>query len=211
MKKRITYIVMLAILGIASASAFDLKGLIKNASSGNGSDAKNIVSGIVNTLTAQPITYGDLQGKWDYAQPAVAFTSDNMLQKAGGVAASGAIVNKLKPYYAKAGMNSMTIEFASDSTFVARTGKITVKGTVQPLDNSMFRFNLKALGKIPTGSINAYAEKQGGNVCITFDAKKLMKLAETVANVSGDATLKTASDLINSYEGINIGVNLKKN
>lgn len=210
MKKRISYFCLMALLGISAASAFDLKDILKGASSGEGSQAADIVSGIVNTLTATKIEYKDLTGSWGYNAPAVSFTSDNLMQKAGGVAASGAIVNKLKPYYAKAGITGMTIEFGADSTFVAKTARLTVRGTVQPLDDSTFKFNIKALGKIPAGSINAYAERQGTNVCITFDAKKLIKLAETIASLSGNATLKTASDLLNSYEGINIGVSLKK-
>lgn len=200
----------MALFGISAVSAFDLKDILKGASSGEGNHAADIVNGIVNTLTATKIEYKDLKGSWSYNAPAVSFTSDNLMQKAGGVAASGAIVNKLKPYYDKAGITGMTIEFGADSTFVAKTARLTVRGTVQPLDDSMFKFNIKALGKIPAGSINAYAERQGTNVCLTFDAKKLIKLAETIASLSGNATLKTASDLLNSYEGVNIGVSLKK-
>lgn len=210
MKKRICYLCLMALLGISAVSAFDLKDILKGASSGEGNQAADIVNGIVNTLTATKIEYKELKGNWSYNAPAVSFTSDNLMQKAGGVAASGAIVNKLKPYYAKAGITGMTIEFGADSTFVAKTARLTVRGTVQPLDDSMFKFNIKALGKIPAGSINAYAERQGTNVCLTFDAKKLIKLAETIASLSGNATLKTASDLLNSYEGVNIGVSLKK-
>lgn len=200
----------MALLGISAVSAFDLKDILKGASSGEENQAADIVNGIVNTLTATKIEYKDLNGSWSYNAPAVSFTSDNLMQKAGGVAASGTIVNKLKPYYAKAGITGMTIEFGADSTFVAKTARLTVRGSVQPLDDSMFKFNIKALGKIPAGSINAYAERQGTNVCLTFDAKKLIKLAETIASLSGNATLKTASDLLNSYEGVNIGVSLKK-
>lgn len=210
MKKRICYLCLMALLGISAVSAFDLKDILKGSSSGEGNQAADIINGIVNTLTATKIEYKDLKGNWSYNAPAVSFTSDNLMQKAGGVAASGAIVNKLKPYYAKAGITGMTIEFGADSTFVAKTARLTVRGSVQPLDDSMFKFNIKALGKIPAGSINAYAERQGTNVCLTFDAKKLIKLAETIASLSGNATLKTASDLLNSYEGVNIGVSLKK-
>lgn len=198
----------MALACVAGASAFDLNELLKN-SKGKSSGA-DIVNGIVNSITATDVEYKDLPGTWRYADPAVSFKSTNAVKNAGGIAASGAIVNKLKPYYAKAGIENMTIEFGKDSTFIAKTGKITVKGTVEPLEKGMFKFNIKALGKIPSGSINAYAEKQGNNVCLTFDAKKLIKLAETVASLSGNATLKTATDMVNSYDGVNIGVSLKK-
>lgn len=210
MKKRIGYIIIAALLAFSSASAFDLKDILGGASSGQSSPAADVVSGIINTITSSKATYGDLVGQWNYNQPAVTFKSDNLLQKAGGVAASGTIVSKLKPYYSKAGIDKMTIEFGADSTFIAKTGRLTVKGSVHPLDDNMFRFDIKALSKIPAGSINAFVEKQGSNISLTFDAQKLMKLAETVASLSGNATLKTASDLINKYDGLNIGVSLKK-
>lgn len=210
MKKRISYIFFMAMLGILSVSAFDLKDILKGSSSGSGGGAADIVTGIVNTLTSSKVEYKDLVGQWAYQQPAVTFTSDNLLQNAGGIAASTTIVNKLKPYYTKAGMDNLTIEFGTDSTFVAKTARLTVRGTVEPIENDMFKFNIKALGKIPAGSINAYAEKQATGITLTFDAQKLMKLAETVASISGNATLKTASDVINSYDSLNIGVSLKK-
>lgn len=209
MKKRFLFIAAMAVAGIASSVAFDLKDIVKSAGSGNTS-AGDIVSGIVNAVTSSNIEYKDLVGTWAYNQPAVTFASDNLLQKAGGVAASATIVNKLKPYYSKAGVTNLTIEFGEDSTFVAKTKMMTMQGTVSKLDDGMFKFNIKALGKIPAGSINAYAERQGTNVALTFDAKKLMKLVQTIASVSGNATIKTASDLVNSYDGINIGVNMKK-
>lgn len=205
--KKYLYFVAVALTCLTSASAFDLKDLMKNGGDTNPSD---IVNGIVSAVTATDVEYKDLPGTWHYDKPAVSFKSDNVVQNAGGVAASGAIVNKLKPYYTKAGLENMTIEFAADSTFTAKTGKITVNGTVQTVGKGMFRFNIKALGKIPSGSINAFIEKQGSNISVTFDAKKLIKLAETIASLSGNATLKTASDLINSYEGVNIGFSLKK-
>lgn len=210
MKKRLYTLIALALLGVVSLSAFDLKDLLKGAGSGENSSATDIVSGIVNAVTSSSLEYKDLTGKWAYNQPAVTFASDNLLQKAGGVAASTAAVNKLKPYYTKAGLTNLTIEFAEDSTFVAKTKRLTVQGTVETLDDGMFKFNIKALGKIPAGSINAYAERQGTNIALTFDAKKLIKLIETIASLSGNSTLKTASDLVSSYDGINIGVNLKK-
>lgn len=191
----------------STASAFDLKGLLNNA--GN-TDASDVVNGLVNAVTSTSVEYKDLPGTWRYNKPAVTFKSDNMLKNAGGAAASATIVNKLKPYYATAGLNNMTVKFAADSTFEIKTGKINVNGTVQSLGKGMFKFNIKALGAIPSGSINAYIERQGKNIAITFDAKKLIKLAETLASLSGNATIKTVTDMINSYEGINIGFDLKK-
>lgn len=209
MNKGVKWILAAVATCSLSASAFDIKDLLKGNGDSN-SSASDIVSGIVGAVTATAVEYKDLPGTWHYDKPAVAFKGSDALKNAGGIAASGAIVNKLKPYYTKAGLDKLTIEFGEDSTFVATSGKITLKGDVQSMGDGQFKFNIKALGKIPSGSINAFAEKQGSNICLTFDAKKLIKLAETIASLSGNATLKKASELLDSYDGINIGMSLKK-
>ena len=155
MKKRICNFCVMALMGITSLSAFDLNELLKSATSGNNSSASDIISGIVNAVTSTSVEYADLVGNWKYSKPAVTFSSDNLLQNAGGAAASTTIVNKLKPYYTKARLNNMTLTFGSDSTFVAKTTRLSVSGTVTSLGNGAFQFNIKALGKIPAGSITA--------------------------------------------------------
>lgn len=212
MKKRIFYLSFIALMCASTISAFDLKDLLKGATSGSGSSssASDLVNSIVNAVTSSGVEYSDLVGDWAYSQPAVSFSSDNLLQNAGGVAASSTIVAKLKPYYTKAGVNNMTLTFGSDSTFVAQVKKIKVQGTVKMIDEGTAQFNFKAFGKVPTGSINAFVEKNSSGVNITFDAKKLLQLAEKIASLSGNATLQKASNLVNSYDGVNIGVALKK-
>lgn len=210
MKKRICNICVMALMGITSLSAFDLNELLKSATSGNNSSASDIISGIVNAVTSTSVEYADLVGNWKYSKPAVTFSSDNLLQNAGGVAASTTIVNKLKPYYTKARLNNMTLTFGSDSTFVAKTTRLSVSGTVTSLGNGSFQFNIKALGKIPAGSITAFAQKQGSEISLTFDAQKLVKLVEKIASLSRNSTLQTVSNLVNSYDGVNIGLTVKK-
>lgn len=213
MKNRIFYISFIALMWAGSISALDLTSLLKGVTSGtgSGSSASDIVNSIVNSITSTSVKYNDLIGSWSYSAPAVSFSSGNFVQDAGGVAASSAIVAKLKPYYTKAGVQNLKIEFGADSTFVAQINKLKVQGTVHVIDKDTFKFNFKAFGKVSTGSINAFIEKNSSGINITFDAKKLLKLAETIASISGNATLQKASKLVNSYEGVNIGVALKKN
>ncbi len=71
-------------------------------------------------------------------------------------------------------------------------------------------FSFKALGKIPVGNMNAQVEKQINSMTITFDASKLIKLVDAVASITGQSTLKTVSQLLNSYDGLNCGFELKK-
>ncbi len=193
-----------------------LGGLSGNSSSsGNGGgglsglgQVGNIISGLISSSN---VTAADLVGNWRYSQPAIAFESSNFLQKAGGAAASSVIIEKLTPYYNKAGIDRLEATFNNDGTFEFRLPKVTLKGTYALTDASQpgeFTFSFTALGKIPLGKMNAHVEKAAGNATITFDISKLITIVDTVAKVSGQKTLQAASSLLNQYEGLNAGFEL---
>ena len=97
-----------------------LGGLSGNSSSSSGSGTTsggglsglgqvgNIISGLISSSN---VTAADLVGNWRYSQPAIAFESSNFLQKAGGAAASSVIIEKLTPYYNKAGIDRLKATF----------------------------------------------------------------------------------------------------
>ena len=197
-----------------------LGGLSGNSSSSSGSGTTsggglsglgqvgNIISGLISSSN---VTAADLVGNWRYSQPAIAFESSNFLQKAGGAAASSVIIEKLTPYYNKAGIDRLKATFNNDGTFEFRLPKATLKGTYALTDASQpgeFTFSFTALGKIPLGKMNAHVEKAAGNATITFDISKLITIVDTVANVSGQKSLQAASSLLNQYEGLNAGFEL---
>ena len=162
-------------------------------------------------LTSSKVGEDDLVGNWRYNAPAVTFKSDNLLQKAGGSAASGVIVEKIAPYYEKAGITSLTATFNQDRTFELKVKKITLTGTYALAGdeaNGDFVFNFKAVKKLPLGKMNAHVDKVGSKITLTFDASKLIKLVNTVAQVSGRASLQSAAKLLNSYDGLNCGFEL---
>lgn len=206
---KILILAIVAMVSYQSLDALDLKSIMDK---GSGSDSKtsdliNTVSSIVGGKKAE---YSSLVGTWKYTSPAVSFKSDNFLQKAGGAAASSAIEAKIKPYYQKAGLTSLVIEFKQDSSFVAKTGKLTIQGTVNDQGNGSYIFNLKAFGKIPGGKINGFIEKNGSNISVTFDASKLIGIASAIASASGNSTLKSASALLKSYDGLNAGFKMQQ-
>ena len=121
------------------------------------------------------------------------------------------IIEKLTPYYNKAGIDRLKATFNNDGTFEFRLPKATLKGTYALTDASQpgeFTFSFTALGKIPLGKMNAHVEKAAGNATITFDISKLITIVDTVAKVSGQKTLQAASSLLNQYEGLNAGFEL---
>ena len=89
--------------------------------------------------------------------------------------------------------------------------RINAKGTISIDEAGNYVFHFQALGKVNVGTMTAYINKSYTNeLSLTFDASKLMTLIEKVANYSNNTTLKTASTLLNSYDGITVGFKLKK-
>lgn len=203
-----------------AASVPDITELLKSAAekakSGSGDNSgstalsglKGLAEGL---LTSSKVGEDDLVGNWRYSAPAVTFKSDNLLQKAGGSAASGVIVEKIAPYYEKAGITSLTATFNQDRTFELKVKKITLTGTYALAGdeaNGDFVFTFKAVKKLPLGKMNAHVDKVGSKITLTFDASKLIKLVNTVAQVSGQSSLQSAAKLLNSYDGLNCGFEL---
>lgn len=203
-----------------AASRPDITDLLKSAAEkakgdsddNSGSTALSGLKGLAEgLLTSSKVGEDDLVGNWRYNAPAVTFKSDNLLQKAGGSAASGVIVEKIAPYYEKAGITSLTATFNQDRTFELKVKKITLTGTYALAGdeaNGDFVFNFKAVKKLPLGKMNAHVDKVGSKITLTFDASKLIKLVNTVAQVSGRASLQSAAKLLNSYDGLNCGFEL---
>ena len=224
MKKTFHAIACMLIMALAPAmhatSRPDITDLLKSAAEkakggsgdNSGSTALSGLKGLAEgLLTSSKVGEDDLVGNWRYNAPAVTFKSDNLLQKAGGSAASGVIVEKIAPYYEKAGITSLTATFNQDRTFELKVKKITLTGTYALAGdeaNGDFVFNFKAVKKLPLGKMNAHVDKVGSKITLTFDASKLIKLVNAVAQVSGRASLQSAAKLLNSYDGLNCGFEL---
>lgn len=203
---------LLAAAPAASASP-DITDLLKGAASkiggGDGSTALSGLKGAVEGMIAKSdLTAADLVGDYKYSAPAVSLQSDNALQNLGGSAATGVIVDKLAPYYQKAGLTSMTATFREDGTCEFKVKKATVTGTYERNESGDFTFNFKAVKKIPLGKMNAHVEKIGKKLTLTFDASKLIKLVNAVASVSGQSSLQAAAKMLNSYDGLYAGFEL---
>lgn len=165
---------------------------------------------VSNLLGTGKLTPADLQGTWNYSSPAVSFKSDNLLKKAGGAAASAAVEGKLKPYYAKAGLDKMVLTVQADSAFTMKFKRGSLSGTISTsTTEGMMTFHFKA-AKINIGSMDAAVSKAGNNLTVTFDVSKLMTLVNTIAKVSGNSTLKGLNSMLQSYDGIQAGFRLSK-
>ncbi|MBD5207394.1 MAG: DUF4923 family protein [Bacteroidales bacterium] len=175
------------------------------SNSGIGGTLGNLIGGVLSTSN---LSEKDLQGKWESQGPAVGFKSDNLLKKAGGVAAAAAIESKLEPYYSQFGLNGATLEVDQNNNFVLAIKGIKLKGTIarkEGSDNGVFEFKFQAFGKVGLGSVTTYVSKSINSLDVMFDATFLIKIVSVVGKVSGQSSIQALTSLLTSYDGLNVG------
>lgn len=192
------------------AAAFVLSAAFTPAFAASPLDA---LTGIATALTSSSkFDVADLNGTWDYQNPAINFKSDNALNKIGGTAASVALVNKLKPYYEQIGLNTLSVTFDAEANFTMKIKGVQLKGAVTKDDeNGNLTFNFNAFNKIPLGKVSAKAEKSAtGVLSLTFDVSRLVTIVDKVSSVAKISSVQSLVKLLQSYEGIYVGAQLKK-
>ena len=192
-----------------SASAFSMSaqslgdllgGLTGNNGSGN--VLTNIIEGV---FTKSNLSLADLVGEYKAQGPAVTFKSDNLLQKAGGIAGAATIESKLNPYYEQYGLNNMVLTVDDNANFTMKVKSLSLKGTITKNESEgTFDFNFNVAG-IKLGKFTAYIEKSGKNLNLMFDATKLKSFISTVAGLTGNSMAKTVGSILDSYDGACIG------
>lgn len=189
--------------GTAASQGGSVLGSILGAAT-KGETIGNVLSSVIGL---NKLSQRELVGTWKYDGPGCAFTSDNLLAKAGGEVAATTIEEKLKVQYDRLGMNSSNtyINFKEDGTFSAKidgrgwSGKYTY-------DPKTGALNMKGL----LLSLNGYATRNGGGISVLFESKKLLTLVQTIAAISGNSTLGTIGDLSKNYDGVRLGFDLRK-
>ena len=167
---------------------------------------KENIEKAVNAVTGK--STADMTGTWSYTGSAIEFESDNLLQKAGGAVAANAAENKLNEQMARVGIKEgqMSFTFNADSTFTAKVGAKSIKGTYS-YDASTQNASLKFMKLIP---LNAKINCTSANMDLLFNSDKLLKLITLISSKSNNSTLKTIGSLANSYDGMMLGFALKK-
>lgn len=163
------------------------------------------------TEVVQAVTGADsvkMVGNWTYSGSSIEFESDNLLSKAGGGVAANAAEKKLDEYLTKVGIKAGNTKFAfaQDSTLtISWNGKVK-KGTYS-YDASTKKVTLK-FGKLLT--ISPKLTAKSSELDLLFEADKLLKLITYITSKSGNATLQSISSLANNYDGMLLGLALKK-
>ncbi|MBR5102692.1 MAG: DUF4923 family protein, partial [Muribaculaceae bacterium] len=144
---------------------------------------------------------------WHYSSPGCAFTSENLLAKAGGAAAAGNIKEKLAPTYQAIGINSNNTQFSFDenNNFSAKINGIPLSGTYT-FDPSTSKITLQTM----LLSISGNVTRTTNGIGLMFESKKLLTVLQTLGKVSGNSTLNTVGELSKNFDGVRLGFDLAK-
>lgn len=208
----------------ALASEWDLKNLLNNIGSQNSTEnatdtAKTesglagLLSGVANQLGigSSDLTIEKLVGTWKYSNPAVSFASENLLLKAGGSAAATQVETKIAPYYKRVGLNQLVMTIAEDSTFTFKVRTVNLNGVIsRNTETGNFVFQFKAFKQINMGAMESNIVMNGNTMELTFDVSNLITIVEKIGQYSGNSTIKGVSTLLNQYDGMNAGFELKR-
>ena len=210
--------VLLASAGAQAQNLSDIFGALGNLG-GNSSQTTTSGNGGGNTLgnllegvfSSSNITVQDLAGVWTSNGPAVCFQSENMLKKAGGIAAAAMVEKELSPYYSKLGLNGTVITIQTDGTFSMKTKMLTLNGTITQSSKGkgVFDFNFTLLG-MKLATVTTYAEKTSKTLNIMFDASKLKNLLSAVSKVVNIKTLSAITKILDMYDGLCVGFRTEK-
>ena len=167
----------------------------------------SVTNAIVSVIGLDKVSAANLIGTWQYNGPGCAFTSENLLAKAGGEVAAGQIEEKLQPYYEQVNISASNtvITFTEDGKFSSKIAGTPFSGTYT-FDQSTQQIKLKGL----LFTVNCYAKKEVGGISILFEAKKLLSIIQTMTALSGNTNLQAIGELSKKYDGVRIGFDMKK-
>ena len=182
-----------------------------NNSSNSGSSSSStgsIINGILNNVIGSgTFKKEDLCYTWKYSKPGCAFTSENLLAKAGGEIAANKVEEELEDYYKKFGFSSSNTYFTfnTDGTFSAKIDGKAWNGTYT-FDEKTHAIQLKGL----LLSASGYATKTTNGISLLFDQKKLLNLIKALSAFKGSSTLSAVGSIANNYDGMQVGFEMTK-
>ncbi|WP_153090055.1 DUF4923 family protein [Segatella copri] len=178
---------------------------------GSSSTGSSIINGILNNVIGSAtFSQADLCAHtWKYSKPGCAFTSENLLAKAGGEIAANKIEEDLSKYYSKFGFSKSNtyFTFKTDGTFAAKIDGKSWNGTYT-FDEKTHAIQLKGL----LLSASGFATRTANGISLLFEQKKLLTLIKTLSklNLTGSTTMSAVSSIVDNYDGVRVGFEMTK-
>ena len=168
----------------------------------------------VFTVSQDDIAHETLQinnaisGQWTYSAPSVDVSGKNLLAGMGKPIAKGKLKKKLKNAFKKIGLDKARPQFTfnDDGTCAIKLMGVSMKGSYNynPSDE---KITLKWRGIPMTARLKRDGKKK---LHLTFDADKFLSLLSLASKVSDNSALKALSFLLDNYQDVMVGFEMKK-
>jgi hypothetical protein len=201
-----TKLVSLLLFICTTVQAQDVTDIINGVLGGN-SSSNEMVSNLTSVFSKnKQATQEKLIGTWSYTEPAIVFTSDNILAKVGSKIAANKLENKIQEYLTRYGIKpgAFTMTFNEDGTFTETLKGKTSKGTWQVKDSKLI------LSIVGVKALTITTQIDGKDMQFVTDATKLLNLFKTLGAKSSNTSIKTVATLMKSVKGMQAGITLRK-
>lgn len=195
-----------AMLFATSVNAqIDLDGILGEVLGGGSTN--DVASGLTTVFSSKKqATAQNIVGTWTYTEPAIVFTSDNLLTKAASKIAANKVENKIREQLSKYGIKpgTFSITFKEDGTCTEVINGKTMNGKWTVADSKL---------KLTIGGVKALSvttQIDGKDMQVVTDATKLLNLFKTLGAKSSNANIKTVASLMKSVKGMQAGITLRK-
>ena len=215
MRKPIIMAELLSTLLLSSCGTISLgtqgTGLLSGANAGTTGGAASALGSVLTNLLggSSAVTASDLQGTWTYRKADCVFETQNLLLKAGGEMAAAKIESQLESQLGKVGITpgACSFTFNSDGTYVATIGQYNLTGnyTLNTKSNTLTMTYRAGIGRISPKVV-----KTGASISLLFEGDKLLSMVQKVGKLTSNSTVNSLSSLINSYDGMLVGMQLSK-
>lgn len=206
MKKNFWKVAALSVMMMFSAQsqAQSLGDVLNAIGSQQGS---SVAQGLTSVFSSdKQATAEKLIGTWNYTEPAIVFTSDNILAKAASKIAANKVESKLQEQLSKYGIKpgSFSMTFNEDGTFTETLKGKTTKGTWQVKDSKLI------LSVVGIQALSITTQIDGKDLQFVTDATKLLNLFKTIGAKSSNSNIKTIASLMKSVKGMQAGITMRK-
>lgn len=190
----------------AQSDLGNILGNVLGAATGNSSGG-DLVSTLTSVFSSdKQASKNNIIGTWSYTEPAIVFTSDNILAKAASKVAANKLENKLQTYLTKYGIKpgTFSMTFKEDGTYTRTLNGRTAQGTWTVKDSKL----LLTIAGIKTIAITTQID--GQDMQFVTDATKLLNLFKSFGAKSTNANIQTITSLMKSINGMQAGITLHK-
>lgn len=215
--------------GVEAQSFKNLLGKVVNkvtdgsSSSEEGSVLGNVLGTIIGNSV--PLSAELIEGTWNYEGVACVLESENALSNIGGTVVTSKLEDKLDGYLAKVGVKKgkCSFTFSAGDTCVFVINGHEIPGTYK-LNDEEKKIDFTFLyGKL---NIKTHVSYTVSDMNLVFDADKLLSLVKGATSAvsekasglgstsskaaAASSALGTIGTLLNSYDGMMLGMKLKK-